>query len=151
MFARILVPIDGSEPSEAAVRLAISIAHEQHGEVILCHVVDVAAIATLSGGMVPIDPTPVTEAERANGRALLEETALRVRRASVPVRTELVEGEVVEAVLDAARQADADTIVMGSHGRSGIARMLLGSKTEGVLRHAPVPVIVAPCSLSAHA
>ncbi|TAM75443.1 universal stress protein [bacterium] len=61
----------------------------------------------------------------------------------------LSKGEVVQSILDLARREEADAIVMGSHGRGGIARIVLGSKTEGVLRRAPVPVLVAPTAAAA--
>jgi nucleotide-binding universal stress UspA family protein len=65
-------------------------------------------------------------------------------QAGVEASSEVVHGEVVQAVLNLAQERGVDLIVMGSHGRSGIARALIGSKTEGLMRRSRVPVLVAP-------
>jgi nucleotide-binding universal stress UspA family protein len=64
-----------------------------------------------------------------------------------PVRIDIVEGSPVDAILDRARQERADLIVMGTHGRTGLSRLLVGSVAEGVLRHAPCPVVVVPYAI----
>jgi len=146
VFSKLLVPVDGSEPSSAAVRLAVDVARRYGGEIVLCHVLDIASIVALSGSMT-MDPSIAVEAQRSLGEELLKATAAEVGAKGVPVSAEFLEGEVVAQILDLARAKGVDAIVMGSHGRSGIARALLGSKTEGVLRRSPIPVLVAPAAI----
>lgn len=148
MFKKLLVPVDGSEPANAAVELAVDIARSQGGTVVFCHVVDIVPLIAI-GGSTTMDPTVIVESQRELGEQYLASAAERARAAGLDPRTALVEGETVQSILDLARREEADAIVMGSHGRGGIARMVLGSKTEGVLRRAPVPVMVAPTAAAA--
>jgi len=143
MFKKLLVPIDGSEPSESALRLAIGIAKEDGAQVVFVHVVDVASLIAL-GGATTMDPGLVITSQRELGEDALKHAAETAEAAGVHAATALLDGEVVQTILDRAREERVDAIVMGSHGRGGLARAILGSKTEGVLRRASVPVIVAP-------
>lgn len=141
MFKKILVPLDGSEPSEAGVELAVKLAAESGSEVLFCHIVDAAQAASrLYPG---VDPSFVRNAGRDVGQAMVGEAESRATRAGVRNSGVVVEGLRLDAILDLAKQHEVDLIVMGSHGRSGIARAFLGSTTEGILRHTPVPVLVA--------
>ncbi|TAM60299.1 universal stress protein [bacterium] len=143
MFKKLLVPVDGSAPSNAAVELAIDAARAQAAQIVFCHVLDIVPLLAL-GGSATMDPTAIIESQRELGEQYLASAAERARAAGLDPRTEMVEGEPVQGILELAQRERVDAIVMGSHGRGGIARMVLGSKTEGVLRRAPVPVLVAP-------
>ncbi|HVA36481.1 MAG TPA: universal stress protein [Candidatus Dormibacteraeota bacterium] len=142
MFSKLIVPVDGSEPSNAAVRLAIGFASQIRASLIFCDVVDVTSLIALSGAT--MDPGIVIESERELAREVVAKAVEDARRAGVPARGEVPEGEVVETVLSLVKQEGAGAVVMGSHGRGGLARAVLGSKAEGVLRRSPVPVLIAP-------
>jgi nucleotide-binding universal stress UspA family protein len=141
MFQRILVPVDGSEQSDAAVALALRMASEDKGELIFVHAVELNRIAALAGPA-PLDPSMAIDAACRVGNELLDATKAKADAAGVRCTTELPEDECVGSVLELARQKKADLIVVGSHGRSGISRALLGSVAEGILRRSPVPVLV---------
>ena len=143
MFKKILVPVDGSEPSDAAVSLAIRLARDQDSTIAFVHVCEVAKIAAMVGGpTIGVDPSYALEAEREWGDQTLRRALDRAGSGGVDADTCLEEGSSVTTILEVAREQHADLIVMGSHGRGGITRVLLGSVTEGVLRHTHIPVMV---------
>jgi nucleotide-binding universal stress UspA family protein len=78
----------------------------------------------------------VWKALRGQAKDLVEKAAAKLREAKFEVSTELVEGDPKSKILDAAKEWHADMIVLGSHGRSGISRFLLGSVSQDVVRHA---------------
>jgi len=147
MFKKILVPVDGSAPSNAAVALAVRLARDQEAKVVFTHVCEVAKIAAMvSAPAVSIDPSYALEAEREVGEAALHDAVDRAKGGGIDADSWIEEGACVDTILNAARQHKADLIVIGSHGRGGIARALLGSVAEGVLRHADIPVLVTRAS-----
>ncbi len=147
MFRTILVPVDGSEPSDSAVAFALRLAREQGGSIIFAHVVEVAKIIGMTATS-SIDPNYAIAAATDAGQAELEQAKAQAESAKIAATTELVEDDTVTGLLNLAEQKQVDLVVMGSHGRSGISRALLGSVTEGVLRHAPIPVLVVPAPKS---
>jgi nucleotide-binding universal stress UspA family protein len=143
LFKKILVPVDGSEPSDAAVALAIRLASDQHATLIFLHVSEVAKIsAMVSTTAMCADPSAALDAELAFGKESLLRAEAAARQGAVVAVALLDEGNSSETILDATIQNAADLIVIGSHGRGGIQRVLLGSVTEAVLRHSNVPVLV---------
>jgi nucleotide-binding universal stress UspA family protein len=144
MYARILVPIDGSLPSEAGVSEAIRLARLCGGQIRLMHLVDdtpPVAESSLFGETIP----NLTQAAREGGTAMLERAKSRVSRSGVPVDTRMTEGHGARLVDFINRQVDdwhADIIVLGTHGRHGLGRALLGSDAEQIVRHASVPVLL---------
>ncbi|HET9342408.1 MAG TPA: universal stress protein [Candidatus Eremiobacteraceae bacterium] len=147
MFKMILVPVDGSAPSDAAVALAVRLARDQDAKVVFTHVCEVAKIAAMmSAPAVSIDPSYALEAEREAGEAALQDAVDRAKGGGIDANSCIEEGSCVDTILTVARQHKADLIVIGSHGRSGLARALLGSIAEGVLRHSKVPVLVTRAS-----
>ena len=145
---KILVPVDGSEPSLRALDAAADFAREIGADIVLCHVVNLAEVALLSGGEAQLLPGCLEECQ-TQGKAILAEAVASVG-GRVAVVTRSAEGEPVEEIERLARETAPAFIVIGSHGRSGIGRAVLGSVAEGVMRVAPVPVIVVPAKL-AHA
>ncbi|SIS12317.1 universal stress protein [Natronorubrum thiooxidans] len=123
MFERILVPTDGSGPANAALEYAGEIAAVENLTVHIVHVVDPDT-----------DPTDASE-QLADSREWAGD-------ADAPVIDEVHTGEPREAILEYAATHDVDAIVMGTRGRRGVGRLLLGSVTEAVVRDAPVPVLV---------
>lgn len=144
MFKRILVPVDGSEPSGHALRTALSLARESGGSVRLVHVLE--RTAYLAG----YDPAAGSSGQlfhalRESGERVLREGMEAARAAGVPADPLLVEGSgarLADEVAQAAAAFRADLVVVGTHGRSGPARLLLGSGAEQITRQAPAPVLV---------
>jgi nucleotide-binding universal stress UspA family protein len=142
IFEHLLVPVDGSEPSESAVDVAVAIAQQSGGEIIFCSVVNDAGIIAEVSEVPYADPTPAIDALTEAARDSLAAAAARAAAAHVASKTELVEGDPVSQIVRLADEGGADVIVMGSHGRRGLERLFLGSTTEGVLRSCTVPVLV---------
>lgn len=138
---RILVPVDGSVPSEHAVDLAIEIAGALGGEVRVIHITDKG---TPSG--VRIEPEGVTfqwESPKASV-TLVAAAARRCRKAGIAVTTQVLDRfePVSDEILDVAQTYRADLIVMGSVGRGMVASVLMGSVTRKVVNHSPMPVLI---------
>ena len=147
MFKKILVPLDGSELAERALEPAIRIAEKFGGEVILLRV---AVPETMLVGLACLTPQPyeVYDADlwrdQEEAQAYLSGITTRWAAAQVPVRTEVISGTPPEMIVEAAQEAGADLVVMSTHGRSGLSRLIYGSVAEAVLRGARVPVLLIP-------
>lgn len=139
MYDRILVPTDGSEGAEPAVDHAIELAAAFDATVHALYVVDTAAFADLDEAAVESDL--VTESLTEGGRDAVDRVAERAREAGVEAETMVTRGRPVGTILDYAADHDVDVIVMGTHGRSGLDRLLLGSVTEKVVRKSRIPVL----------
>ena len=142
IFARILVPVDGSPQSSRAVQLALEVAQAVGGAVTFCNVVDRSLIAVESSNVPFADPTPLVEVANSEGERLLADAAGRATAMGLSARTVLSEGAPVDAIRKLASDECCDLIVMGSHGRSGLQRLVVGSTTEGVMRASDIPVLV---------
>ena len=144
-YQRILVPIDGSETSNQGMAEAVKLAQESGCRLLLLHALD-----EYPGFAVPeagVSIGPVMDALREAGRRTLEGAATVAKRAGADPETRLVEkfgGRVANAIVDEARRWGADLIVMGTHGRRGVKRALLGSDAEIVVRYSPIPVLLVP-------
>jgi nucleotide-binding universal stress UspA family protein len=139
MYKRILVPVDGSETSNKAVVAALQLARESGGRVRLVHALD--ELAYLTGYEYSADLLAVA---RDYAKKVLDDALAMAQSAGVPADTKLMEvpgGRLGELVAEEARSWDADLVVVGTHGRRGVGRVLLGSGAEQVLRMAPVPVL----------
>ncbi|WP_254278872.1 universal stress protein [Haloarcula marina] len=143
MYHRILVPTDGSESMRGVVAHAIELATVHGAEIHGLYVVDTGRYATL-----PVETTwdGVTEMLREEGEQSLESIERMAAGADISVETAIVEGGPSNEIVEYAREHDCDTIVMGTHGRGGIDRLLLGSVAERVVRTSPVPVVTMPVS-----
>jgi nucleotide-binding universal stress UspA family protein len=142
IFHRILVPVDGSPPADGAVTLALRLADDHAAEITFCSIVNSNSVASESA-FVGADPTPIVEALEADGARLVAEATEKARAAGVASKTQVSHADSpVEGILGVALSHKADLIVMGSHGWSGLSRLVLGSTTEGVLRQSLVPVLV---------
>ena len=145
MYARILVATDGSELSQQAVASAIDLAAACKAELVALQVVSPYPISYLEGG-IAIDGAEIqriealwADAARANVDAIVQ-TALAkgVKAQGITSRSDVVSN----AVIAAAKKHACDLIVMASHGRRGLSRLLLGSETQQVLTHASTAVLV---------
>lgn len=143
-YQRILVPVDGSATSLRGLEEAIRIARVTGGRLQLLHVVDELTFATgfetgtaFVGDMIPL--------MRQAGEEILQQARARAEAAGVAADTVLCDRfatRVCDAVVDQCRTGEADLIVLGTHGRRGVGRLLLGSDAEQVLRLATVPVLL---------
>lgn len=140
LFQRILIPVDGSPTSRKAFTMALQMAREGGGVARVFHGID--EIAYLSG--FELSAESLREAREYAGR-LLEESVAQARAAGVECDSRMVEAparRIGELVADAAREWNADLVVVGTHGRRGISRMLMGSGAEQIIRLAQPPVLV---------
>jgi nucleotide-binding universal stress UspA family protein len=89
-----------------------------------------------------VDPTPILEADRAEATEYLDSVAQRLRQKGVTVDRDRPEGAEAEQIVARAAALGVTLIMMTTHGRSGLGRMVFGSVAESVLRHAPCPVLI---------
>jgi nucleotide-binding universal stress UspA family protein len=140
-FQRVLVPYDGSEPADSALGYAIALGRAG-SKVDLVHVIDeAAAVSSSTSSMMTFDPTPLLEAMNEQGRSLLHAAQERCRTSGVEPTVTILHDQPAAGLITFAEQNDIDLIVMGTHARSGLPRMFLGSTTEGVLHAGTVPVL----------
>ena len=134
-FENVLVPVDGSATAHAALSEAIDLAEQTEAAVHLIHVVDTGLVTgDVDGGL-------VLEALEEAGQRALDIASDRVAQSAVTtVESSVVSGSPSTAICTYADERDVDAIVMGTHGRTGVERALLGSVTEGVIRHSELPV-----------
>lgn len=142
MYSKILVPVDGSNTSNAGLNEAIKLAKALHACIRLLHVVDAATLYAV----IEVDVNgSVLKTLREDGRLLLAQAQALVSRAQVEVDTAQVEA-IVEptgsCIVAEAREWSADLVVCGTHGRRGLHRLLMGSDAQYVLSHSPVPVLM---------
>lgn len=146
-YKRILVPVDGSPTSNNGLDEAARLARSSGSKLLLLHVVDdMVAFSSPDGAGVNV----VLDALRESGQSALAAAAERARRAKLQAETVLLEkatGRIDEAIVEQAKRWRADLIVMGTHGRRGMNRLLLGSNAELVIRNSTVPVLLVPSQM----
>jgi nucleotide-binding universal stress UspA family protein len=145
MFKRILVATDGSTLSKKAVASAIALAAQNDADLVALNVVPRYPRSYFEGAMTfsadDIGRVEKQWAEKA--RAMLDTVSARAKESGVRVKTATVNSDLVaESIISAAKKHKSDLIVMASHGRKGIKRLLLGSETQHVLAHSVLPVLV---------
>jgi nucleotide-binding universal stress UspA family protein len=138
---KILVPIDGSEASRAAHRLALDLAGAYRAELILLYVVDSSVLEELSRLSGQEQPRLIHDMEES-GRSLLDSLAREAQAQTVKATLDLHHGMPDEIIMREAARHRADLIVMGKVGRKGHRRSLVGSVTERVLEASDLPVLV---------
>jgi nucleotide-binding universal stress UspA family protein len=142
-YERILVPVDGSVAADHAVAEAVKLSGVTAGAVKFLHVVDRSPIA-LRAAITTAGPIP-SDHLRRRGEQVLERAGMAAAEAGLTATTLLQDsdsGRVCEAVVDEAKAWSADLIVVGTHGRRGAGRLLLGSDAEEIVRLSPVPVLL---------
>lgn len=143
MYARILVPLDHGSLSQRGLTEAISLASALGATIHVLHVVDLRIF--VQGVPDYVAPDGVIEEWKAMGDTLVAEALARAQAAGVQAKGNVVCDpmlRVCDAILNEAKQHDAKLIVMGTHGRRGFTRMVLGSDAEMVLRESKVPVLL---------
>ncbi|QDQ28567.1 universal stress protein [Chitinimonas arctica] len=145
MYQRILIPVDDSETSRQALHQATRFCSDQHARTRLVHVIDLAQFTW--GGAEFVDVGELQVNLRETGRKVLASAQELLRESRVEVEAALIEiwgGSISAAIIEDAGTWPADIIAMGSHGWTGLDHLLMGSVAEGVVRHAPVPVLIFP-------
>ncbi len=143
MYRRILVPIDGSATAARGLREAIALAKDQRAKLRLVHVVDESMVLGMAEA--GVDLQPLMDGLLQNGRRLLERARRAAEKHGVRAETmayESMMGPAADAILRDARKWRADLVVMGTHGRRGIRRLVLGSDAEQILRQTAIPVLL---------
>ncbi|MDR7417875.1 MAG: universal stress protein [Armatimonadota bacterium] len=139
-MTRILVPMDFSRDASLALRWAAALATSLKAKVSVLHVIDLTQI-TMAIGHHDLTSARVIDGVFKRVRADAEANMARAARRYPRARTVIREGNPRAVILDTAKRERADLIVMGTHGRTGLARLLFGSVAEHVVRHSPVPVL----------
>lgn len=134
-WKKIVLATDGSRYSAAAAARAIMLAKSYGGELKVISVVDVPAEYYAEA------PRAVEDLVK-KARGYVTDVKKQAEEAGVAAETFIAETEAYEAIISLAKEQNADIIVMGSHGRTGLKRLLMGSVTEKVISHAPYPVLV---------
>ena len=156
MFSNILVPLDGSDLGERALRTAESLARIHDASIHLIHVVPrqpelegarrgfLAAISAQAAEHQKQTARHLLEDRIASGKEYFERLAAQLRGTGLTVRTAVEEGAVEEKIVAYAKQHDIDLITMCNQDYGGIKRLLLGSVTDRVIRAGEAPVLVLP-------
>lgn len=142
IFERILVPTDGSTAARAADGVAIDLARATHGRVRFVLVLDTARIVSDLTMGTDRDVTDDVERLRPVARKVLDDVTRLALDAGVPADAQLLEGDVVDKILEEAATWRADAIVIGTHARPHALFPTLGSKTHELLRRSTLPVLV---------
>jgi nucleotide-binding universal stress UspA family protein len=137
-FKKILVPIDFGPASNEALNAAIEMAKRDGAELELVHVWE---IPTYSYATLEYAPTDILGPIRDAAQAQLAETLARVKKDVPRTVGTLKQGAAWQEVLGVIESSKPDLVVMGTHGRKGVRRMLLGSVAEKIVRTCPVPVL----------
>jgi nucleotide-binding universal stress UspA family protein len=143
MYRHLLIPVDGSDASKAGLREVVRIATPEVSKLRVVHVID------SSVGKSSYDPGTVgdtiIQASRDTGTTILAEAREVLTKYDLRAECVLIEshgGRVASRIIAQAREWPADLIIMGSHGRRGLARVALSSEAEEVFRESPVPVLL---------
>ncbi|ARS90972.1 universal stress protein [Natrarchaeobaculum aegyptiacum] len=139
MYDRILVPTDGSDFADDAADTALELAATLDARVDVLCVVETGPLGSVA---LPGDGGSAADVLGERAAEFVSSVAERGESRGVPVETAVRDGTPVKEILDYADEVDADVIVMGTRGRGGLSRMMLGSVTEGVTRHSEQDVLV---------
>ncbi len=142
-YKRILVPVDGSSTSNAGLKEALKLAHARNAKLCLLHIMD-EHMLFISPEAAP-SMGAIMESLRANGTGILKRAAQAALAKGVKAQSALVESRglrVSDTIVREAKRWRADIIVMGTHGRRGMNRLIMGSDADLVVRYAGVPVLL---------
>lgn len=144
MFKNILIPTDGSEQSQRAVRTGVELAKIHQGRITGIHVIpDYHLLIAYEGAFDPVTEERIEEEARARAESYLAFVRKSAEEAGVPCDTVCETSDhPYDAILKTADAKNCDLILMTSHGRKGLVAVLLGSETRKVLTHTKIPVLV---------
>lgn len=145
MYRKILVATDGSSLSKKAVQSAIELAGAVGAELVALYVVPRYPVSYFEGGLT-ISAQDIARTEKQwsdHGQAIVDAVETSAKAEGVKAKAIIARSNLVaEAILAAAKKQKCDLVVMASHGRKGLKRVLLGSETQQVLTHGTIPVLV---------
>lgn len=145
MYQRILVATDGSKLSQKAVTHAITLADMTGAELVALKVVPRYPLTYFEGGMTVAmnEVNRIEEEWLAEAKATVNAVKSAAQKKAVKVKAVTVKSDLIaETIMATAKRSQCDLIVMASHGRKGIRRLLLGSETQHVLTHSAIPILV---------
>lgn len=142
MYEKILFPVDGSDVSRNAVKDSVDMVKKLGSTVRLIYVLDASMMAVPDPETGLVDISALRDSFRAVGNNSLKEAEDIMKSGGVEVETSLLEGDVHETILDEIDRWGADLVIMGTHGRRGFNRFLLGSVAESVARRAGCGVLL---------
>ncbi|PSQ30501.1 universal stress protein UspA [Halobacteriales archaeon SW_10_68_16] len=140
MIERVLIPVDGSEQSERACELVF--AEFPEATLVLLHVINPVEAGYSTGAAIPSASEEWYDRQRELANEHLDEIEAAAAEHGIEVDRAIEVGKPIRAIVAYAEEHDVDHIVMGSHGREGVSRVLLGSVAETIVRRSPVPVTV---------
>jgi nucleotide-binding universal stress UspA family protein len=144
MYRKILVPVDGSPTSNLGLDEAIDLAKDQDAKLRLFHLVDeYVAVAGTDG--TALYSGDLIDVLRQGGKAIIAKAETLARRKGIVPESVMLEsfgGRAADAIVQQAKKWGADLIVLGTHGRRGVKRLVMGSDAEQVVRTSPVPVLL---------
>lgn len=138
MSERILVPLDDSEPSWSALEDALELFESR--DVVVLHVLELDAITRGGGGSTAGD---LVEAREEKAEELFDRAQAKADEYGVSLERAIEKGDPAEVIVESAEAGDIDHIVMGTHGRSGLSQVLVGSVAQDVIQNAPVSVTIS--------
>jgi nucleotide-binding universal stress UspA family protein len=151
VYERLLVALDGSSAAERVLEHAEALANAFGSHVLLLHatlspetvIAETTAGDAAIGQVAPtMDPRPILEADHASATDYLTQIAERLRQHTLNVTIDSTEGPANTVIVERAAALDVSLILMTTHGRGGLGRMVFGSTADSVLRHAPCPVLL---------
>ena len=154
MYKRILVPIDGSPTSNLGLNEAIKLARDQSAKLRLIHLVDEYAAMSSADVMAYSNTDDLLESMRQGGSKIIDKAEALARRNGVTPESVMIEnfgGRAADFIVAQAKKWGADLIVLGTHGRRGVKRLVMGSDAEQVVRTSGVPVLLVRSKTTTHA
>jgi len=147
MYAKILVAVDGSDTSQHALQHAIELARSSSARLRIVHVVDMGWLPI--GPEIAIDTDAICAARRDAGAKIVVAARETAHKAGIEAEVALIETgtptqHVAEAIAGEAYRWSTELVVLGTHGRRGIERLMLGSVAEQMARRSPRPVLLVP-------
>ena len=136
----VLVPIDFSATADRALEYAIALGQQLQARLTLLHVLDLTPVTM--DEMAPGMTATYLDDLETDAQHLLQASRERVQRAGLQAESLLVQGTPTQTIVDTAGEQGVDLIIMGTHGRTGLAHVFLGSVAEHVVRQGPCPVLV---------
>ena len=145
MIKRVMIATDGSDTSKKAAVIGIDIARRANGTVTAVYVMDISRLSHLPGyATLPGLKEKILALIQDEGRQAIEFVQDRAQVMSVPCNKIIAQGNPGEELLKAAREQEADLLVMGKIGRTAVEKFLLGSVAEKVVRNSKIPVLTIP-------
>lgn len=140
-FGRILIAVDDSDPSDAALAFALDVAGLERSELVLVRVLETRQL-------LDVDPTSLLTEIRTTGSTFLATRTARAYEKNVAFESLVLEGDPAEEILKTSQERHADLVVVGTHGRHGLQRLFVGSVAGSVVSRSALPVLVVRASAS---